>query len=896
MSHLLSSQSLLPSTSPIFSPTQSTSKLEENSCTCSISPSHQSIQLSSTSLKREPIIEGTLLISSLSSLHSTSMSSLLSSPTKTSAFSQKILSSSSSSCITSSINPSADFTLQNLSSNLVQKQEFSFFSPSPLTNQALSPTICIGDESLTLPKPGAVGNNNNGEYSYWTSPCPSNTQQDSSPDKSLPPFPNTSQTPPPFQSRTSLLDHIKEDREDDSPKRQRFVGPTPPPRRGNFATLRLVEQKERSLDPQLFIAPQKHSLPPTHQPDAPAIPMRPVRPPFRPAILTQSELSVHPQPKDSSPPPNFQISFFSYPDLDNNFNSGQRQKQSPTAPPRPPRIRNRFDPLSPPPPPPIIPSLAGQNRSRRRTGSNPDLMIPSAHISPQLYRASRSRSPSPRTTRTSTMSRSSRTTTVTSRKPHHDTLRVSRGSHDNSPELDSEEDRNPRKFSLPPSPLNVNMSLRSEPLSILSESSPRTSTGRFLSTSLDLKTDAFHCTTSSSSELSLSTGSRTFAWQYFDNLRLFFESWIEKWYPNLTEQDLDQNLALFLSNCSKEVQPIISSQFSSNLRQFYNKKKSVSSVKELSPPGEHQPIPLNVFFNQSPPNIQRKVTQSVGLNSNTIRKDIGVELPPRTGFGSIIMSGSSPSLTLLPPRVLLRTANLQKLAKYLTLRDHSIFQSIRPNELHGLCWMKEGSENTSPNVKDLISSFNQTALWISSAIVVEDKIKKRVHALTCALDLLEEMMFLRNWHGVQTVIAGLSHASVSRLRRTWGSLEKTKYDLYLKKEEVFSPLHNWISCRRLLKECSRPAFPYIGIALSDLVFVEEGNADTIRQNEISYVNFQKHVLQGEIIDGLLQYQQPGYQFQEQLVINKHKQINFEPVLSESALYEQSLIVEPRIKK
>jgi hypothetical protein len=374
-------------------------------------------------------------------------------------------------------------------------------------------------------------------------------------------------------------------------------------------------------------------------------------------------------------------------------------------------------------------------------------------------------------------------------------------------------------------------------------------------------------------------------------LRLFFEIWIEKT-KNITESDFDRNLNILLHQCNNDVCLYLSNSFQNFFCNFLKSKMS-----SLKPPESPCSSP------RASPRRKKSLVNSSSFTSyaDLVKKDSRTEAtqtlcnPVTRALFLTPFSINSSSQNLLPQVIRLRNVNIPTLAKYITIRDHTIFCKIQSNELVGLAWMKDKVE-LAPNVKELISEFNRTALWISSSVIFETKMKKRVEALTCALELLEEMVLLRNWNGVQSVIAGLSHSSISRLRRTWAHVEKSKTEQYIKREELFSPLHNWISCRRLLKECERPALPYIGITLSDLVFIEEGNVNTFEEKGVTLINFQKYVLQTDTIEKLMEFKEITYDIDEQFLLAHDTLPTFEPKFPETALYDQSLVVEPRAKK
>ncbi len=99
----------------------------------------------------------------------------------------------------------------------------------------------------------------------------------------------------------------------------------------------------------------------------------------------------------------------------------------------------------------------------------------------------------------------------------------------------------------------------------------------------------------------------------------------------------------------------------------------------------------------------------------------------------------------------------------------------------------------------------------------------------------------------------------------------------------------------------QPCLPYLGIFLSDLTFIEEGNKDTIIAGDgHGLINFEKRRKVAQVISRLQQYQRTpfGFHVVPQIFSVLHKEISNSDVvdLSDNLLYQMSLQREPREKK
>jgi len=97
--------------------------------------------------------------------------------------------------------------------------------------------------------------------------------------------------------------------------------------------------------------------------------------------------------------------------------------------------------------------------------------------------------------------------------------------------------------------------------------------------------------------------------------------------------------------------------------------------------------------------------------------------------------------------------------------------------------------------------------------------------------------------------------------------------------------------REELHKCSPPLVPHIGVYLSDLTFIEEGNLDTLANGQ---VNFVKRRMLANVIQELGQYQQTPYN----LIRVDAIQLFFEALrpMTETEQYQRSLQHEPRTQR
>lgn len=86
-----------------------------------------------------------------------------------------------------------------------------------------------------------------------------------------------------------------------------------------------------------------------------------------------------------------------------------------------------------------------------------------------------------------------------------------------------------------------------------------------------------------------------------------------------------------------------------------------------------------------------------------------------------------------------------------------------------------------------------------------------------------------------------------------------------------------------------PCVPYLGVYLSDLTFIEDGNMDFIKDTKL--VNFEKRSMVAKVLTEIQGFQQIDYCLRPvpeiQVFLNKLE------ILDEKQAYEKSLQCEPR---
>eukprot|EP00727_Mastigamoeba_balamuthi_P014223 m51a1_g9423 hypothetical protein (1866) ;mRNA; f:376541-383341 len=280
--------------------------------------------------------------------------------------------------------------------------------------------------------------------------------------------------------------------------------------------------------------------------------------------------------------------------------------------------------------------------------------------------------------------------------------------------------------------------------------------------------------------------------------------------------------------------------------------------------------------------IKRKVSNSG--DSRPLQTVFGREAPmPLLPLG--VMMGEAPCA------VSIRSVHPRELARQLTLIELELFQAVKPWELVENAFNKKDKETLAPNVFALTQHFNRVSKWLAETILSEKNVQARAMLTTRTIDLAEECAALNNYNAVNEVIAALQSASVHRLARTWRRVSERSKQVLEDLRQLTSNVKSYALLRQRLHTIHPPCIPYLGLYLTDLTFIEEGNPTMVG----NLVNFNKCRLLAAVIMEIQTYQQTPYCLEPVPWIQQFLN-TLSASLDDNAMWNMSLEIEPRKKK
>jgi hypothetical protein len=297
--------------------------------------------------------------------------------------------------------------------------------------------------------------------------------------------------------------------------------------------------------------------------------------------------------------------------------------------------------------------------------------------------------------------------------------------------------------------------------------------------------------------------------------------------------------------------------------------------------------------------IKEVVTKDMAAASNNLSKLLSGISEKNNSFGALQFD-QKPPRPFLPTNVRGKLSILdlhpEEMARQITLIDHSLLKAIKPGEFLGLGWMKADKDQRSPHILAMIANFNRVSHWAASEILTQPDVKLRAQVIVRFICIAHFCLQLNNFNGVMQMLAALQNSSVHRLYKTWELLPQKFFDMF----EAMALLMNgnagqgnFRQYRDTLKMCVPPCVPYLGVYLTDLTFLNEGNPDFL-DPEKTMINVQKMMKISRVVRSITMFQQTPYclapvDFMKDFIMASH-------TLTEQEQYNKSIDMEPKLNR
>ncbi|KAF8208737.1 ras guanine nucleotide exchange factor domain-containing protein [Mycena galopus ATCC 62051] len=201
-----------------------------------------------------------------------------------------------------------------------------------------------------------------------------------------------------------------------------------------------------------------------------------------------------------------------------------------------------------------------------------------------------------------------------------------------------------------------------------------------------------------------------------------------------------------------------------------------------------------------------------------------------------------------------------ELARQLTIMESQLYQRIRPME----CLQRAREQRTEniDNITVVIQTSNKIALWVAESVLSKDDSRRRAAAVKHLISVADRCRILHNYSTMAAITAGLNTPPIRRLKRTWEQVNQRHMALFGACEMTIDSNKNFTKYRSMMTSIIPPCVPFIGVFLSTLQFIQDGNPDNMpppgakEGTGSTLVNFRKRQKASEVINDIKRWQMP----------------------------------------
>ena len=262
---------------------------------------------------------------------------------------------------------------------------------------------------------------------------------------------------------------------------------------------------------------------------------------------------------------------------------------------------------------------------------------------------------------------------------------------------------------------------------------------------------------------------------------------------------------------------------------------------------------------------------AAGLLRNTSKTTLLFKLVNAPVVTVPLLSAVVPAASRTTEDTLLLDVPPADLARQIALVDMAVFARIESTELLSPSnWTK--TDDAAPpavNVAAMTARFNRISDWVQCEVLKRDDCKERAKAIAHVLKVARESMAINDFNAAVAIGVALHTPSIDRLHQTADYLQKK---VLSKKDKSFvqdldaltNSSGNWKNLRATTDSAVLPGVPHLGMFLSDLFFIAEGNTDYVAVDgapDKGLVNFAKKRMTASVIQRIQTFQRVPYRFE-----------------------------------
>jgi RasGEF domain len=162
------------------------------------------------------------------------------------------------------------------------------------------------------------------------------------------------------------------------------------------------------------------------------------------------------------------------------------------------------------------------------------------------------------------------------------------------------------------------------------------------------------------------------------------------------------------------------------------------------------------------------------------------------------------------------------MALQITCMDfYKFFKYLREHEFLDCAWMKSTKEESAPNILRLIRRFNNGAEWVAAEVLQGETAELRVARAEKLIDIADELLRLHNYSSMMMIVSGFMSTPVYRLKTLWEDISSKHFKKLQNMRTILDATGNHGNYRKHFASVPSPKLPFIGLYLTDLVYLQE---------------------------------------------------------------------------